>query len=70
MSENLQEPTDDLGMLHVLAHNAHAVLAEYEVCKKCCKDYDARIFSLQAALPPKPVSEDSISQSLPEFLTK
>jgi len=34
------------------------------------RKYDARIFSLQAALPPKPVSEDSISQSLPEFLTK
>ena len=50
MSEDLQEPTDDLGMLHVLAHNAHAVLAEYEVCKKCCGDHAKRQSESQQAL--------------------
>jgi hypothetical protein len=34
------------------------------------RKYDARIFSLQLSPAPKPVSEDQISQSLPEFLTK
>ncbi len=50
MSEDLQEPTDDLGVLHILAHNAHAVLAEYEVCPKCCKDHAKRQSESQSAL--------------------
>jgi len=49
-SEDLQELTDDLGVLHVLTHNAHAVLSEYEVCKKCCKDHAARQSESQFAL--------------------
>lgn len=33
------DPTDDLGVLHVLSHNAHLVLDEFEVCQKCCKNH-------------------------------
>lgn len=59
-SEDLQELTDDLGVLHVLAHNAHAVLSEYEVCKKCCKDHAARQSESQLALDSLEYVADSL----------
>lgn len=60
---DMTELTDDLGFLHVLSHNAHAVLSEFEVCKKCCKNHAQLQSESQLALYAVEYVSDSLKFS-------